>query len=464
MPESTMVLEVGNTFCSVIKKSLKDKQACIGFSSELHKNKQHCSHCYSKWRICPSCILQGDAFNQELLKSGEVFVNHQKGKGLCSYHSKHGAEEKRGVSRRFASVELGDPDRQADEDEFTGSPEDDEDEGSELALPARAPDPPEPPKPEPEKEEIDLAGLPKTLVELLKKLGIKVLETGEFKCGEIRPFAGQPRKKFDGAELKALAESIRSVGQTQNILIRRLVKEERKEDSGHKYELIDGERRWRACELNGQKVRGTIVEVKGGKDICQFIISCISNFGREPNTPLETALALKKIKDETGATDAFLAAMFAKKSAAWVGQHLSLMNLSLEVRKLLENESLSFSMAVSISKVPDKKAQLKIAHEVVEKKLPLNSGRRLLRETVKEHDIQMRGRKRKPNDDYRIFRSFLQRTEETVGHHLSAKEVFLAMFAHRDTKDITTTQKELKALAKKFSDLAENLFEKYSFR
>lgn len=162
----------------------------------------------------------------------------------------------------------------------------------------------------------------------------------------VRPFEGQPRRYFDDEEVDTLAESIREIGQVSPVLAFASKK------PGH-FELIDGERRWRAVQRAG--VPTIRVEVTDEPDPDRrFALAVAANFGRQGHAPLEIADAIQKmLKNKTREQ---VAAVFGK-SPGWVSQHLMLKNLHPDVAELLEpgrarTASITFSDAVRLSVYP----------------------------------------------------------------------------------------------------------------
>ena len=104
---------------------------------------------------------------------------------------------------------------------------------------------------------------------------------------EVRPDPKQPRSYFKDSALKALAASIKSIGQRTPIEVRRLPK-----GAAAKYEIIDGERRYRACRMIGQATIRICIEEADLDHHRQHLLSLVSNFHREGHTHMETSTAL----------------------------------------------------------------------------------------------------------------------------------------------------------------------------
>lgn len=162
---------------------------------------------------------------------------------------------------------------------------------------------------------------------------------------KIRRNEGQPREYFDPAALQELADSIKRFGLMQAVEVRCLGVER-----GSKvYELIAGERRWRAHQLAGlTTIKATVV----GDDMDElerFKRSVSENINREDMTPMEEAKAFRRILDgEEEATPAMVAAEFGK-SVQYVNLRLALLNLTEEVQKHVNSGAIGTQAAVQIA-------------------------------------------------------------------------------------------------------------------
>ena len=235
----------------------------------------------------------------------------------------------------------------------------------------------------------------------------------------IRPFRGQPRKHFDPDALRQLADSIAAEGQRTPAEAKRLT-----DDPDHDFELADGERRWRACEIAGVATFRIWLNAYANEDE-QFISSVVANFGREGHTPLETARAIARILEspryaEGTKTERFerVARLFAK-SVAWIYLHLNLLELHPEVQAMLEPDApekkrIGLSMAGFLHGIKDAKLQLKIAREVAKRELKLNEARRLARRMAEDAGATVGSGRNKPSDAHRTFVRFLERLSEST--------------------------------------------------
>jgi ParB family chromosome partitioning protein len=150
----------------------------------------------------------------------------------------------------------------------------------------------------------------------------QISTTCEFDPTRVRPLPDQPRKRFYG--IKELAASIAEVGQSTPGIVTLL-----EGDKDFDAQLIDGERRLRACKLLGKPFRAEVQ--KDTPDA--FAASFAANFGKQEHDCIEIAFALGRLRDE-GRTVQQLAAL-AGKSTCWVSQHLAILKLHPDVQGMM---------------------------------------------------------------------------------------------------------------------------------
>ncbi|WP_198000337.1 ParB/RepB/Spo0J family partition protein [Gimesia alba] len=221
---------------------------------------------------------------------------------------------------------------------------------------------------------------------------------------QIRPFANQPRKDFDPKQLQELAGAISVVGQQVSAIVIALP-----EGGQHRFELVDGERRWRACKLAGvETLKCEIVETSGEAD--QYRRSVASNFGRADHTPLEIADAIKVLRAD-GMTIEKIADLFGR-SVPWVCNYQSLQKLSDSVLKLLnhpeKDKRLRVSHAFAIASLP-KSEQIKVARDCVSQSMRPYQLSQRVRSTKVQLGIA-RPEDRDSHDDWMVIVRFVDRT------------------------------------------------------
>ncbi len=160
--------------------------------------------------------------------------------------------------------------------------------------------------------------------------------TREIPIVAIRPNPTQPRRRFDEAELEGLAESIRANGILQPILVRRTVAD------GDGFEIVAGERRWRAAQLAG--IHEMPVVVREISDAEAVELALIENIQREDLTPIEEAEAYQQLLDDHAQTQDGIAVMIGK-SRSHVANMVRLLSLPGPVREMLEDGRLTVGHA-----------------------------------------------------------------------------------------------------------------------
>ena len=190
----------------------------------------------------------------------------------------------------------------------------------------------------------------------------------------IRPGAFQPRRHFSEDELEALAQSVREKGVLQPLLVRPVEEEEAA------FELIAGERRWRAAQRAGLHQVPVLVRALGDAETLE--IALIENLQREDLTSLEEAEAYRRLIDEFGRTQANIAEALGK-SRSHVANTLRLLGLPEVVRRCLEEGALSAGHARALL-AADNPAEL--ASEIIRRGLNV----RVTEELVKRRAVPRR--------------------------------------------------------------------------
>jgi ParB family transcriptional regulator, chromosome partitioning protein len=176
----------------------------------------------------------------------------------------------------------------------------------------------------------------------------------EIPVGAITPNPRQPRQVFDEETLEELAASIRAVGLLQPVVVRKVM-------PGH-YELVMGERRWRACELAGLPQIPAIVRETSDDDLLRDAL--IENLHREQLNPLEEAAAYQQLLDDFSATHEELARKIGR-SRPHISNTIRLLSLPASVQKRVAAGVLSAGHARALLGVDDLQAQEQLAHRIV---------------------------------------------------------------------------------------------------
>ena len=191
------------------------------------------------------------------------------------------------------------------------------------------------------------------------------------RISEVEPNREQPRKKFDEEKLQELSESIKTYGLLQPILVQK---------RDEYYEIIAGERRWRAALKAGLKEIPVIVGDYSEKEILE--LSLIENIQREDLNPIEEAEAYKRLMDEFRLGQAEVAARVSKSRSA-VANSLRLLKLEERVRKMVVDGQLSMGHARAILPVEDADQQYELAQKITEKQLSVRETEKIVKEMLK---------------------------------------------------------------------------------
>lgn len=256
-----------------------------------------------------------------------------------------------------------------------------------------------------------------------ESIRVKLGEILEIDTADIRPMPGQPRKRFDRLELERLVLSIKRIGQRRPITVRAC--------DSNQYELIDGERRYRACKQLQIPVKAWVKPVRDSKD--QFLESVVSNFCAAPHDELETYEAIIRIRDENNYSIEQIADVFGK-SAQWVGLYVSLGRLkpailSMLSRELPDHKRLTFSNAVEIARLPEAKQEA-IARKAVQEQLGLGQVKHLCRAAV----AGIAERPRRTHHELEKYQNFLAKTTRDLEVLLLEKpDYYRQLFGSVDT-------------------------------
>lgn len=193
----------------------------------------------------------------------------------------------------------------------------------------------------------------------------QVRATGRIAVGQLRPGRLQPRRRFGEDALKALVDSVREKGVLQPLLVRRV------EGEPEQFEIIAGERRWRAAQQ--AQVHDVPVVVRDLTDSEALEIALVENIQRQDLTPLEEAEGYQRLMGEFHHTQEDLARAVGK-SRSHVANMLRLLNLPEPVKLMLDDGRLTMGHARALLNAPD---PLAVAREVVDKGLSVRQVERL---------------------------------------------------------------------------------------
>ena len=219
----------------------------------------------------------------------------------------------------------------------------------------------------------------------------------------VEPNGGQPRKNFDEDSLMELAESIRQFGLLQPILV---------QDKKDHYEIIAGERRWRAAKLAGLKEIPVIIKELTDQEVVE--ISLIENIQRENLNPIEEAQAYKRLLTEFNLKQDEVAERVSKSRTA-VTNSMRLLKLCDEVQQMVVNEMLTTGHARALLGIEDPEEQYRIAQKVFDEKLSVREVEKLVKNLNKPEKP-----KKKENESLTaIYQNLEERLKESLGRKVS---------------------------------------------
>ena len=182
---------------------------------------------------------------------------------------------------------------------------------------------------------------------------------------DIKPNAAQPRKRFDEDKLNELAESIKANGVIQPLIVR---------SAENGYELVAGERRWRASRIAGLKKIPCIVREFDDKQ--NAIVAIIENMQRENLDPIEEAEGLKSMTEIYGFTQEQVSSSLGK-SRTYITNSIRLLKLPEDIRELISEGQMSAAHGRTIINITDAKKQKEIADKVIKEGLSVRATEKL---------------------------------------------------------------------------------------
>ena len=244
-----------------------------------------------------------------------------------------------------------------------------------------------------------------------KEINEDIIEakTGEvlININKIEPNPNQPRRKFDEDALGELAESIKMHGLIQPIIVQKKEK---------MYQIIAGERRWRACRL--AKLKEVPVIIKNLSDNEQYEVALIENIQREDLNDIEEAYAYKALIDEFNLTQDGVAERVSKSRVA-VTNSLRLLKLDKRVQDLVVNGLISGGHARALLGLTDGNIQYDTATRIIDEKLSVRETEKLVKQMLNRAD---KTRYKKSNDNEAIYRQYEDNLRSILGSKVEIKQ------------------------------------------
>lgn len=203
----------------------------------------------------------------------------------------------------------------------------------------------------------------------------KIEETAELKSGEqmmkinmVEPNRDQPRRNFEEDALLELADSIKQYGVLQPLIVRK---------RNDYYEIIAGERRWRAAKMAGVKEVPVIIKEYNEQEILE--IALIENIQRENLNPIEEAMAFKKLLEEFNLKQDEVAERVSKSRTA-VTNSMRLLKLDQRVQQMIIDDMISTGHARALLAIDDPEQQYVLANRIFDEKLSVRETEKLIKE------------------------------------------------------------------------------------
>jgi ParB family chromosome partitioning protein len=228
----------------------------------------------------------------------------------------------------------------------------------------------------------------------------------ELPLEKIVPNKYQPRSEFNDDQLQSLAQSIQTNGLVQPVIVRK---------TGDQYELIAGERRWRAAQLAGlKKIPALIRDVSEYKSL---ELALIENIQRQDLNPLEEAHAYASLIEEFELTQEEVAQRVGKDRSS-IANYVRLLKLPDAIKQIIQRQQLTMGHARALSGIEDESMQLEIARQVLEHQLNVRQTEQLIRQR------QSAGRhRRKPESSSVQGDPNIKAAEQRLQEHFGTKVV-----------------------------------------
>ena len=215
----------------------------------------------------------------------------------------------------------------------------------------------------------------------------------ELPLEEIEPNPYQPRTTFDAESIAELADSIRSIGIVQPITVRKTAE--------GRYQIISGERRFRAAKLAGLKT--VPAYVKEADDSGMLEMAIVENIQRENLDAVETALSFRRLMEECGFTQEQMADRVGKKRAT-VANYLRLLSLPVEIQKALKVDRISVGHAKALMSLPDEESQMEMCTRCVAGDWSVRKLEKMVRDRlVNTGKEEQKAQKELPDEYYRVL-------------------------------------------------------------
>ena len=255
------------------------------------------------------------------------------------------------------------------------------------------------PKKKTEKKEV----VKEVVKEVIKEVKVPVPGDTMMKISDIEPNREQPRKNFDKEALQELADSIKQFGIIQPIVV------QKKDDY---YEIIAGERRWRAAKLAKLKEVPVIIKEYSDREVME--IALIENIQRKDLNPIEEALAYKSLIDEYSLKQEELANRVSKSRTA-IANSMRLLKLTDSVQNMLINDEISMGHARALLTLEQEDLQIEAAKTIVSKGLSVRDTEKLVKSILNPKQFKLPI----PSAEAAIYDAIANKLREKMGTKVS---------------------------------------------
>ena len=251
--------------------------------------------------------------------------------------------------------------------------------------------------------EIDRGG--KSLDFMIPSRGYESSHETLLRINEIEPNSNQPRTAFDEDTLQELADSIRLYGIIQPLIV---------QEKNERYEIVAGERRWRAARIAGLKKVPVIIRKYSEQEVAE--ISLIENIQREDLNPIEEAIAYQRLIREFRLKQDELAERVSKSRTA-ITNSMRLLKLDKRVQQMLIDETISSGHGRTLLAIEDLETQYLLAIKIINEKLSVRETEKLVKNFSYDNKEKKNNKKLKEikkNDDF-IYRDLEEKLKTTIG-------------------------------------------------
>lgn len=249
---------------------------------------------------------------------------------------------------------------------------------------------------------------------------------------DIEPNREQPRRRFDEDSLLELAESIKQYGIVQPLIL------QKREET---FEIVAGERRWRAARIAGLKKVPAIIKNYTEREVLE--IALIENIQREDLNPIEEASAYKKLIEEFKLKQDEVAERVSKSRVA-ITNSLRLLKLGENVQQMLIDELISSGHARALLSIPDTKLQDELATQILDQKLSVRDTEKLVKSNQKNKSTEKIEKKKDNKVEQLVYKDLEKKMTEALGTKVAISKkaknkgnIVIEYYSHEDLERIT---------------------------